>query len=780
MARVEIRHLVGAPARSALIAALIALPVAALAGASTLLGIVVRTTPERVHQNLGRADLRVAGAPARVQRALTQLPDGARIESLALSPEYLEVRGLKLAAALAAGQIDGLAAGILRITDGRAPRGADEVALSPVLIDVAGIQLGDRVRLATDGRDATVVGTVIDPERTTRAVIATVSTDAPVTGATTYLVALPPLADPAATAATLRDAGAQVLTATEVGDTLGLEQQLLFVLGGLGFVEAALVVAAAFAVGLRRRQREVGMLAATGAGREDVVGAILVSAGMIAIAGSLLGVAVGVGAAGLLYPYLDGWTGRLVGPFEVSPIALLAAMSMGVLTAVLAAAWPARTAARLPIRVALSGRRPPPQPSGSWVLLGVVLVALGFGLIVVARYAIGTTALLATLGGAVLGVFGCGACSPWLLEQMACVASRLPLPWRLAVRDAGRFRSRNGPVVTAILAGMALSVTVAAALASIGEGDGGWTTLRDDQLRVNGPAAAEAGRRIAAALPVEARAPLRAAYLEGEPIRARVVGSQEHGWVAIGDAGLLDTLGATVAEPTTDGQIAAVALDAFGADAELVTRDWRIFATATAVDRRADVAVPGLAFVLAETELTRHGLTAGPAPGSSSASWLLRLAGPLTKPQLERARSIATELAGTSVDAGLLHRSAPRLMYSIGLLLSLVTGLLVLGVATALTAVESRNDQVILATVGAAPSLSRAHAAARAGYLGLLGCLLAVPAGLLPAFGIMTSVASVTFVVPWTEIVVTALLLPAVAYLGAWCLTRPARWARPA
>ncbi len=65
------------------------------------------------------------------------------------------------------------------------------------------------------------------------------------------------------------------------------------------------------------------------------------------------------------------------------------------------------------------------------------------------------------LSGAVLGVLGFGALSPWVLEKLGLMAPRLPVALRLAVRDTGRFRSRNGPVVTAVLAGLAASIALA-------------------------------------------------------------------------------------------------------------------------------------------------------------------------------------------------------------------------------------------------------------------------------------------------------------------------------
>ena len=68
--------------------------------------------------------------------------------------------------------------------------------------------------------------------------------------------------------------------------------------------------------------------------------------------------------------------------------------------------------------------------------------------------------------GAVTGVLGFGACSPWLLERLEAPARRLSLAPRIALRDTARARTRNGPIVTAVLASIAATVALAAVLSS--------------------------------------------------------------------------------------------------------------------------------------------------------------------------------------------------------------------------------------------------------------------------------------------------------------------------
>ena len=57
----------------------------------------------------------------------------------------------------------------------------------------------------------------------------------------------------------------------------------ILVLGALALVEAALVASAAFAVSIRRRQRELGLLAACGATPRQLAGTVLAEATILGL-----------------------------------------------------------------------------------------------------------------------------------------------------------------------------------------------------------------------------------------------------------------------------------------------------------------------------------------------------------------------------------------------------------------------------------------------------------------------------------------------------------------
>lgn len=598
--RVELRELRRHRARTALIVALVAVPVAATVGGATLFLVTQPTAAEREAAAMGRADLRATAGPgaaglARRAAAEGALPSGCRAVPIDFGTAEFARGGERAAAPFAA--LDprelgpgGLAEGMLRIAAGRAPAGAGEVALSPALAAALAVASGETIHQG--GRAHTVTGIVLDPEKLPRALALFALDGGDERTVHALLVAAPAGAADAAAEA-LRAAGLAVGLRAEFGEPSRAETAAIFVIGGFGLIEAGLVIAAAFAVGLRRRQREIGLLGASGATRGAIRLGILASSAMLSAAGGVLGAALGAAAAAALHPWLDAWNGRLNGPFEFSWPQAFGAALLGICAGVAAALLPALRATALAIREALSSRRPAPALSRAGLGLGAALAALAFGIVFWSSRTPGRLAGLGILAGSLLGVAGCGVCSPWLLGAAAKRASVLPLSWRLAVRDAGRFRARNGPVVTAVCAALSIAVMLGSIFRSVSQ----WSARR-----------ASGG---------------------GDP----------------------------------------------------------------------------------------------------------------TEPE--------------------------RVFVGVVLALCLATALAVVFIATALSSVEAAADARTLRSVGAAPGLLRRHLAARAAYLALAGSLLALPAGLIPAAGVL-SLANVPlgFALPWTELCVTALAFPILAYAG--------------
>jgi hypothetical protein len=672
--RVERRHVARNLARSLLVVLLVAVPTAAMVGGSAFVATVRRSVEDQRHGAMGLATLRVDGIPAgsSIDEALASLPKGTVAEEVYTGIAAIERPGQRLrarsfslsASSLASG---GLNSSMVRIDAGRAPEVSGEVALSARLLGTLRREVGDQVDV--DGTPCLITGVATVPEDL-QLPVAVKAAGLPSPGAGRSLLLNIEPEEIQSSVDAWSEAGATIQRRSETGGTDGFEAVLVLVCGGFGFFEASLVIGAAIAVGMRRRQRELGLLGSSGAPEKAMVKALLLSTAALAAVGSLIGVGLGAAFAHGMHPWLNGWTGRDVGALNIPAAFVVLAFSLGVLSAVLSAWIPARGAVRLPILTALSGQRPVPAGSRGFFRAGIGLAALG-AICVVGGASIRRDPFgLLILGGAILLVLGLGTLSPWILESVARVAGRLPVPWRLAVRDAGRFRARNAPVVTAVIAGMSISVLLGALSASV------------NQL-------------VAARMPALAQNELR------------VVGTGAEA--------------AARAMSTDLGQAGAYRLDK---------------------------------------------KTVG---GIERVSWIVELPADVTPDLGEHAVEIASAFHGTTVTAGPPSDGGIAGFVRVVLGICILTGLVVVFVATTLSAIESAADSKILRTVGAAPGVLRQHAASRAAYLALLGCALAIPAGLVPMAGLLQlSGASLQFAMPWSTLAITAIAMPAIAYAGTW------------
>jgi predicted lysophospholipase L1 biosynthesis ABC-type transport system permease subunit len=93
-------------------------------------------------------------------------------------------------------------------------------------------------------------------------------------------------------------------------------------------------------------------------------------------------------------------------------------------------------------------------------------------------------------------------------------------------------------------------------------------------------------------------------------------------------------------------------------------------------------------------------------------------------------------------------------------------------VAVALGESEARPDLRTLLTLGADRRLRRRVTAARGAVLALLAGVLAVPAGLLPVWGVLLN-SPLPIVVPVPEVIGAIVVLPLMAIVGGLLLGRP-------
>ncbi|MEV5976493.1 ABC transporter permease [Streptomyces sp. NPDC052114] len=293
------------------------------------------------------------------------------------------------------------------LTEGRAPRNADEVALDAGTAAAGRLSIGDTVTLVTEG-----------PVMTKRLVGTVATDDTRVTAGGTLVVfhrataqklfaspghytgidlSAAPGTDPAALARRVTDvlpAGrAEATTGTAQAaqqailvDTLtrGYEK-LPMVFAGVALFIGSFLIVNTFTMLVARRTREIALLRAIGASRRQVARSVLLEAGLVGLVASAAGFLLGLGVAAVLPDVLGaGGTPLPRGPLVIGPDSVLAALFVGVGVTVLAAWLPSRRAARIaPVEAMRTAEQPPPVTrSRLRGAAGLGLLALGAGLLI--------------------------------------------------------------------------------------------------------------------------------------------------------------------------------------------------------------------------------------------------------------------------------------------------------------------------------------------------------------------------------------------------------------
>ncbi|MCC5948672.1 MAG: FtsX-like permease family protein [Nitriliruptoraceae bacterium] len=809
--------------RTVLVVTAVVLPVFALAGGILAVDTMQPTGEERATGLLGQADARLSLWSASDEHDtpiadLDQRVDPTvRLEPIVNLPATVELLDIERGVQVSDLDLspDALAAGQVELVEGRAAVADDEVVVTAALAELGELAIGDAVDVMVDPSGSqdraamipltgvTVVGVaerleflderavyvapgVLPHELTTEVLLAS---DGPVDIAGPgVLFAGDTLTEPVVWFVETRE---QVVSQRFPGN----QRIAALLLGGLAIVETALLAGAAFAVSVRRRQRELGLLAATGGRRRDVRRSVLWTGGVISVAAGVIGILLAIGALLAAMPVLESVAGRRIAEPRIDAWWLLTVGLVGMAGGLLGAWLPARGVARLPVTVALGGRRPVPEGSRRTAGAGLLLIVFGLAVLALPITETGRRLLFGIMADVIFGaavmligcvaiVLGAGLLSPTLLGGLGRLAPRLGVGPRLAVRDAARFRMRNGPLVTAAMAALAASITVTSVLGSMEREERAFytPTHAEEQIIINGPGAQQAAQAIGDEL---GAAPAALQQLSG--LSATTTPRNAGGTLASVVVATPELLGA-LAQDGTDTTVAPDEAVLVGDESDVVEVRWmeddRSLLTveqvrsvpARGVDERIGGGywqLPALLLppdLLAEIEavLDEQGLqiTTQPLP---NAEHLLVLDAPVDDEAEATARRIGAQAGGdgllVSVERGYQDSfaSVRWAVLSVGLL----AGLAVVAIALALAATEGRRDTVTMAAVGASRRARLGLAAGRAAVLSGLASLLAVPVGLAPAL-MLTVPLGFDVVIPWFAIAVVVIGVPVVATVGAW------------
>jgi putative ABC transport system permease protein len=535
--RIARREARKAPGRSLLVVAMIAVPVAVLAFGAVTYDTFTLSAGERADRMMGAAQAVVAwpydrpvhqdpadldsaflagappdpdeaAGPSSGRRLLALLPQGT--SAITDQTGRIAVRTAAGTGDLAARELDyadPLARGILRQQSGRAPATAAEAALTPAAARRVGVGVGGSLRLAGHapggGGTFRVVGIVEDPTSLEAATIVVrpgalpadalsdagwdlhwlVATPGPLTWAavkrlnTRGVVAVSRhvLAHPPSDAERYPEAGAERRLA------LGLPG----LVGGMGLLEIVLLAGPAFAVGARRRRRDLALVAATGGAPAHLRRTVLADGVVLGAVAAGTGVVLGVAGAAAGRPLLEAHLAHArAGGFRVFPAALLALAGLATVTGVSAALVPAWIAARQDVVAALAGRRGITRSRRRWVALGAALVAAGTvvaasgatrvnqqGMVLgaIGGTRVNPSVMTVILVGLVVVELGLVLCTPAVVGLVARLGRRLPLAPRIALRDTARNRTAAAPAISAVMAAVVGSIAVGVVLAATTE-----------------------------------------------------------------------------------------------------------------------------------------------------------------------------------------------------------------------------------------------------------------------------------------------------------------------
>ena len=214
-------------------------------------------------------------------------------------------------------------------------------------------------------------------------------------------------------------------------------------IAGLGLLEVVLLVGPAFAVGVRRRRRDLALVAVAGGDAAQLRRVVLADGVVLGVLGAAVGLLVGVGAAFVGRPLVE----QYVFGARFGRVPLLARRAG--LARWRSRCWPGcspRSHRRGPPRGRMSSPGSPGDvPAGSSDPLVGPRVSLVVGGAALAAFGATRTSPAVILTGLILGELGLVCCTPTLIGALARLGRVLPLAPRIALRDASRNRAAAAP-----------------------------------------------------------------------------------------------------------------------------------------------------------------------------------------------------------------------------------------------------------------------------------------------------------------------------------------------
>ncbi|WP_406286084.1 FtsX-like permease family protein [Streptomyces sp. NBC_00209] len=522
--RIARRDALRAKGRSALVVAMIALPVLGVTAADITYRSAELSPAEELTAEIGAADAVYSDVGL---GPIQQMPDGdmydrASGKEPSEEPKPVDMRtvfpkGVRALSeqsvsatvttsyGIASTEItefrtsDRMARGRIDLVGGAFPRSTGELVATEAFLESAGLHVGSDVTVTTSGKKYTITGAVelpadLDSKALYAEPGAVIAPWAALAGRDKKV----PAPQPGETRWLVEGAGIvwhDVLAANKAGALVTSRQVFenpppdseipllrsnpqyaadrsftsdetstaLITVVAMALLEVVLLAGPAFAVGARRSRRQLGLLGTCGGDRSQVRAVVLGGGLVLGGVGAVAGVVTGLVLTVVFRPLIEGWAGHRFGSLALRPAELLVIAVLGLVTGLLAAFAPAIVAGRQSVLESLTGRRGVRRSSRVLPITGACVLALGV-LIAVYGGTGGNSMLVA--GGSVVAELGLLACIPVIVGLLGRLGRRLPLSPRMALRDAARNRGRTAPAVAAVMAAVAGSVAIATYMSS--------------------------------------------------------------------------------------------------------------------------------------------------------------------------------------------------------------------------------------------------------------------------------------------------------------------------
>ncbi|OWA05527.1 ABC transporter [Streptomyces sp. CS113] len=378
-------------------------------------------------------------------------------------------------------------------TDGSGPVKDGQIALDEESAAKGEYQVGDRVRVATNGpvKEYTLSGVFTTEDGAVNAGGSLVLfdtavaqkqylapgyfEDATVTAApgaddAKVLAAVEPLLPDSAEARTGKALADEQADQIEQG--LGNLKQVLLGFAGIALFVGIFLISNTFTMLVAQRTKEIALMRAVGASRRQITRSVLAEAALVGLVASAVGFALGVGlAVGLRSGMAAADMKMPDGPLVLSATPVVAAFAVGVLITVFAAWLPGRRAAKIPPVAAMNSVHAVATTKSLVVRnsIGAAITAAGAAGIVAGASTGGDDGRMYIGAGAFLALIGVIVLIPLLSRPViALVRPLLAGPFGVAGKLAGQNAVRNPRRTGATASALAIGLTLVTGLSVLG------------------------------------------------------------------------------------------------------------------------------------------------------------------------------------------------------------------------------------------------------------------------------------------------------------------------